>query len=130
MGDMTRDQLILYYGLSVNDFGRYSSIAEPEMLLTTAFRQAGLAATADRNYSDDDLDYTNAIIDQLRFLHNMIFWYDNFASTELRDEALLHVLNQSRDDAADDMGDDYGFHYGYSDHNSHISDLARMNDDD
>lgn len=135
MTDMTRDQLIIFYGISVDDFGRYTAIAEPRLLLTTSFRQAGLAAADERNWSDDDGDYTNAIIDQLTHLRELIFWYDNYSTPELRDEALLDQLNMSRDRIDRHLADGdayplYGFIYGYADHATAFSDLMHANDED
>lgn len=126
MTDMTKAQLIQYYGLSVDDFGRYTAIAEPKLLLTNTFRQAGLALSDERNFSDDDHDYTNAAIDQLQALHMMIFELPDID----QEQAILDLLNLNEDDARANESHAYGFVYGYADHASHISDLAHMNDED
>jgi hypothetical protein len=124
---MTMVQLHTYYGTTRDDFGRYTDIDNYHLLLTNSFIQAGQAAAQPRNFSDDDGDYTNAIIDQLKTLRDLIF---DEADTDAK-TALLAILN-APSNTTDGVDFDEAIHcfaYGYADHHTDISCLAHMNDD-
>jgi hypothetical protein len=127
-----RTELINKYGLTVDDFGRYSDISELHDLLTNSFYQAGLAASQPRNWSDDDSDYTNAIVDQLRTLQELIFDDDYTTDRSETKQRLLAILNftPTHDDDANFDTAIRCFEYGYADHHTDISVLAHMNDED
>jgi hypothetical protein len=128
--DKSPEQLMHEYGLSVDDFGRFSDIAHPNELLINSFYQAGQAAATPRNFSDDDVDYTNAIIDQLTVLREMIFDDDFTRPADETKTQLLALLNAkpNRHSRFDDKI--HCFEYGYADHHTDISILAHMNDED
>lgn len=129
-------KLIARYGLTRDDSNRYTYIDDDGLrhLLRDSFRAAGTAAASDRNFSDDDVDYCNAIIDQLRYLHKLIFDDDFTRDSNESKTELLALLNASRADIEQGndttLNDRYGFIYGYADHVSAISDLMLSNHED
>lgn len=128
--DKTPEQLMHEYGLTVDDFGRFSDIAKPNELLINSFYQAGRAAAEPRNFSDDDVDYTNAIIDQLQTLHKLIFNDDFTRDDEITKTELLALLNAPPNRHTEFDSTIHCFEYGYADHHTDISILAHMNDED
>lgn len=129
--ELSTEQLVDKYHLTIDDEGRFSDIsnAGARNLIETSFYQAARAAALPRNFSDDDVDYTNAIIDQLRVLHRLIFDDDFTRDSSVTKTELLHILNAPPTTTGDDTLS-YCFTYGYADHHTDISQLSRINDDE
>ena len=86
-------------------------------------------------FSSDDIDYMNALRDQINWLTN--FMIDDRLITDAdRRERFLNLINyseQDRDLGLDDDDPDYDAEcwvYGYADHYTPISELLIANHDD
>lgn len=132
---LTRDELCAQYSIGRDDFGKYASISEGDAY---KLMMAGLKAAAEAIHdqaispygvSDDGMDYLSAAADQVAWVLN-ILREDTITGNESRVTMLLSLLNMTQADFDLDPSREYGFKYGYADHESPISDLAHINDED
>lgn len=126
-----RDKLITKYNITRDDFNnlQLTNIDDALRLWTDSMAAAldAMRYYIDSPYfSDDDTDYMNAIADQIRYLTDA-----RICDTNEETIALLNkVLNSTRDGQSEQGTTEYGFKLGYADHDSPLSTLAEMNQED